>query len=197
MARDAQQREVYERRIWRLAYLLTGNAPGAARLADRVLRDQPRIERLEPARLDRTVIQHARDLPRTTSEAIPDLPAPQGEAAEALRAVLSLPEQPREAWVLARVDELEDLHVSRAMDCSKTASRNHLNAADAQMASRFAGDALRPARALRAFADSLDPGRIIRAHRQERRTRAVRRAAVVASVALVALLVLALLLLRM
>jgi uncharacterized membrane protein YccC len=87
--------------------------------------------------------------------------------------------------------------VSRPLDCSKTTSQNHLGAADAQMAARFGGDAMAPARALRSFADRLDPGRIILAHRADRRRRAVRMAAVLGVAAGVALLLGALVLLRM
>src|SRR5687767_13779453 len=101
MSDKAAHRAAYERRVWRLAYLLSGDPAGAAVLVDRVLRDQPDLGSLEPARLDRVVIQHARDLPRRRKAVLPiAVTAPQGEAAKALDALLTLPEQPREAWVL-------------------------------------------------------------------------------------------------
>ena len=53
----------HERRIWRLAFLLAGDADRAAALIATVLRDQPHPERLEPGRLDRLVILHAREIP--------------------------------------------------------------------------------------------------------------------------------------
>src|SRR5215207_1672933 len=131
MSDKAAHRAAYERRVWRLAYLLSGDPAGAAVLVDRVLRGQPDLASLEPARLDRVVIQHARELPRRRG-AVPPItaPVPAGEVRKAMDALLSIPEQPREAWVLARVDELDELHFSRAMDCSRTASRNHLAAGD-------------------------------------------------------------------
>jgi hypothetical protein len=51
-----------ERRIWRLAFLLSGDREGAAALVDRILDAQAKPEALEPARLDRLVIQQARGL---------------------------------------------------------------------------------------------------------------------------------------
>ncbi len=197
MTQELGPRAAYERRVWRLAYLLTGNAPGAALLVDRILRDQPSLEQLEPARLDRVVVQHARGLPRPKAPApVPALASLRPEAAKALDAVRELPEQPREAWVLARVDEVDELHMSRAMDCSKTAARNHLAAADQQMSARFGASAEAAASAIRSFADSLDPGPIIQAHRQERRRRLKLRAMYIAGASLVSLLVIALALLQ-
>jgi DNA-directed RNA polymerase specialized sigma24 family protein len=129
MAVSQDQLRAYQRRVWRLAYLLTGNAPGAAALVDRVIRAQPDLMNLEPARLDRLVIQHAREVPTAPILAAASLPEPDPEIRRTLEAVIRLPEQPREAWVLARVDELDELHISRAMDCSRTASMHHLAAA--------------------------------------------------------------------
>jgi hypothetical protein len=201
MARDTGMRDAYERRVWRLAYLLTGNAAGAALLADRIRRDQPNLEQLEPARLDRVVIQHARELhaltrrrhaPAAAQPALREDP----EFRSALNSVLALPEQPREAWVLARVDQVDELHMSRAMDCSRTAARNHLASADHLMSAASAAPPADTAARIRAFADSLDPAPIIAAHRVERRRRFKQRGMYILGAALVSLLVIALAILQ-
>src|ERR1043165_2140662 len=126
MAADVTREHMVERRIWRLAYILTGDSAGAAALVDRVLRTRPDAVALEPARLDRLIIQQARELPRGRITPPAGVDPPE----QALAVVLAMPEQPREAWVLTHLDGLDELHVSRAMDCSRTAARNHLNAAE-------------------------------------------------------------------
>src|SRR5262245_21467690 len=122
------RRDALERRVWRLAYLLTGDRDGAAALVDRILGAQGHREGLGPARLDRLVIQQAREMigvgvhyPGGAQEQEKDL------AMRALKASHTLAAQPREAWVLARVDMVDELWMSRAMDCSRTAARTHLH----------------------------------------------------------------------
>jgi hypothetical protein len=172
-----------ERRIWRLGYLLTGDSAGAAGLVDRVLRTRPDAVEMEPPKLDRLIIQQAREGPRR--QATPG--ASETPEQKVLREAQLLSEQPREAWVLSRIDRLDELHVSLAMDCSRSATRNHLAAADEQMRARLYGKE-EPIEALRRFADGLDPGDIIAAHRAEQRARARRRLAVIGAIAFVALL---------
>ena len=118
-----------ERRIWRLAFLLSGDREGAAALVDRILNAQSKPEALEPARLDRLVIQQARGLLRPMHDRLDrdtsDL------AALALQTARSISEQPREAWILSRIDGVDELWMSRAMDCSRgapTASQSFLSA---------------------------------------------------------------------
>lgn len=136
---------------------------------------------LEPARLDRLIIQTARTLapPRVPDSPGLDMPQP---AAAALRALRSLPHQPREAWVLSRVDELDELRMGQAMDCSRMAARNHLESAQASMAAILGTDLDAAATDLRRFADSLDPGPIMRLHRDARRKRTLRKLGLIAAV---------------
>ncbi|MFM9996649.1 MAG: hypothetical protein ACKVU4_12725 [Phycisphaerales bacterium] len=164
-----------ERRIWRLAFLLTADPDRAAALIDDVLDSGPDPATLEPARLDRLIVLRSREGAGAAGAATPTpVAGMSGEAARTLRAALKLPPQPLEAWVLARVDELDDLHVSRAMDCSRTAAGHHLEAADAAMRRSLADGFDAGLAALRAFADALDLGPIIAHHRalaRRRRTR--------------------------
>ena len=145
-------------------------------LVDRILDAQADPAALEPARLDRLVIQQARLMspgPRKPAEGHLTIPDP--GARRALEAALSMEHQPLEAWVLARVDEVDDLWLGRAMDCSKTAARNHLNAADELMKGKLGPDSAAGISALKRFADELDAGPIIAREREARRKRAVRR----------------------
>jgi hypothetical protein len=195
MADRREHRDALERRIWRLAFLLTGDPAGAAALVDRILDAQPHPEKLDPAHLDRLVIQQAREMGRATkapgsiAHARGDAPPLDPVAQRALTAALTMPHQPLEAWVLVRVDEVDELRMSRAMDCSRTAARNHLAAGDEQMRSKLGGDLDAGVAALRAMADSLDPGPIIAAHRVLRKKQRRRRVGVVSAV--VAIVVLA------
>jgi hypothetical protein len=185
-------RTVIERRTWRLAFLLTGNAGAATSLIDRINKLQKHPESLEPALLDRLIVQNSRGLPKARAEALPPAPGipDTAPAAAALAAALSLGHQPLEAWMLKRIDDLDDLHIARAMDCSKTALRLHLSSADERLATLLGEKLLPSTAALRAYADALDPAPLIIAHREEfRRQRAKRlkRRAIIAAAALLLL----------
>lgn len=175
-----------ERRVWRLAFLLTGDPEAAADLITRVLRSRPDPTTLDPARLDRLIILRSREsAPTPRAFSSPD--APEG-AALAIGAALRLQPQPLEAWVLSRVDLLDELHVSRAMDCSRTAAKNHLGAADDRMKTLL-GDRLEASvGALRAYADSLDPAPLIARARERARRVRNRRAAISLGIGAIAIL---------
>lgn len=181
MGTGREQRAAQERRIWRLAHLLTGDAATATALVDRVLDAQDSPESLEWARLDRLVIQQAREM---VGEADSRRPAGEGAGADlahrTLNAALEMERQPLEAWVLARIDDLDELHMARAMDCSRTALRNHLAAGDEHMRAKLGEGAAAAVAALKKYADGLDPGPIIAVHRKKRRKERNRRRLVVA-----------------
>jgi hypothetical protein len=193
-------RQFVERRIWRLSFLVTGNELAAAELVDRVQRAHDVLD-LDPARLDRLIVQRAREMlgtgygparkARGRTVASPLAARTSAEAQRMLSLVQSLPEQPREAWVLTHIDELDELHVSRAMDCSRTATVNHLASADGQMREALKDEYERGVESLRRFADSLDPGPIISQYRARQRSRRVRRAGIVAVVIAIVLLTIA------
>jgi hypothetical protein len=174
---DPDRRHALERRIWRLAYLLTGDAAGAAGLVDRILDAQEDPARLDPAHLDRLVIQQAREMIGTRGPRERPLLKPGSEplATRALAAARSMPAQPREAWLLARIDIVDELWMSRAMDCSRTAARHHLESGENQMRALLMDSYDKAVLAVREFADTLDPGPIIEAHRTVRRKTRLRR----------------------
>lgn len=169
------QRSAYEARVWRLAFLLTGHPAAADSLIARILRTQPDVLSVEPVRLDRLVILQAREWSARRPRLAAASPPLRPEAAETLTAALGMSHQLLEVWILARVDGMEGLSVSRAMDCSNTAAANHLAEADREMAARL-GDKLGPGLdALRAGADALDPRGFIDEVRARRRQRKRRR----------------------
>jgi hypothetical protein len=185
MSASRERLAALERRIWRLAHLLTGDAGAASALVDRVLDAQPDPGALEAYKLDRLIIQQARGMAGMSGPREP-APLPPGEndvAHRTLATALTMPRQALESWVLARIDLLDELHCARAMDCSKTALKNHLGAADEQMRARLGGKATEAIDALRSYADALDPGPIIAAHRFQRKKERNRRRLIIAGVA--------------
>lgn len=156
MTGGAEVRSAWQRRAWRLALLLTGDASRAGdvvRAARRALRHGAPPD---AAQLDRLIIQQlrvaARRRPRTTQ------PHPQPtdpSARRLLEALHALPQQPREAWVLRRIDRLDERHTARAMDCSRTAAERHLAAADRALTSQLDQTLDAATTALQAWADHL------------------------------------------
>lgn len=145
------------RRMWRLTFLLSGGHDRAVRVLQSILRDARDPASLDPVHLDRLVLQHARQIlgddPRE-----PAGDEPRGEAARLLRNSQRLKRQSLEAWVLTRVEGADEVHVARAMDCSKTAAARYLATADAFLEQH--GDAIRTsARQLRDLSLTLNPDR--------------------------------------
>jgi hypothetical protein len=66
---------------------------------------------------------------------------------------------------LTRVDGLDLLQVSRAMDCSKTAAERYLAKADEALQVSLGTDLEASIMELRRAADALDPGPILRTYR--------------------------------
>lgn len=156
--------EAFRRRIARLAFLLTGDHDRAVAMAASILRRRSNADTLDAAHLDRLVILDARRIRPRPDASTPD--------AAAHARLLSLPPQPREAWILTRLDGLDELAVAKSMDCSRTAVRLHLSVAE-QALGQDAELAL--ALALARLSDSVKPGDDIAtresADREERRRR--------------------------
>ncbi len=184
------QRRAYEARIWRLAFLLTGHPVAANQLIARVLRAQPDVLAVEAVRLDRLVILQSREWAARHARSVAASPPLDAVAAEVLTAALGLNHQLLEAWILARVDGMEGLSVSRAMDCSNTAVANHLAEADREMAERMGAKLAPGLEALRKAADGLDPRPFIEDVRRRQRTRGRRRLIAMALVLLAAVIAL-------
>jgi hypothetical protein len=173
VTKDPDKLRAYEARAWRLAFLLTGDGAGAGELVHRVLKMQPNVLDLEPQRLDRLVVLQSREWAARrrcdTPAQMAQPPEPTGPAAAAATAMHELARQPLEAWVLARIDEVDEMWMARAMDSSKKAASMHLKAADEVMRDKL-GDSLEEAtKALRVHADSIDPAPFIQAAHARRK----------------------------
>ena len=162
------------RRAWRLASLFTGSADEAASLFAYIMSDARAVRDVAAERLDRLIILRSREWaaergPRSTHA---DHEAGNRVDASTARAALAvLSHQAREAWLLQRVDQLDEIDSARAMDCSKTALANHLVKADDLMRQRFGDQVEEVAAVLRRAADQLEPTPHIEAWRQRRRKR--------------------------
>ncbi|TVQ81653.1 MAG: hypothetical protein EA380_01175 [Phycisphaeraceae bacterium] len=122
--------DALQRRVIRLALLLTAEPRRAADALAIILSTNPDILRIGESRIDRMIVQHARGeiapLPAYSETTVSDVP---------LDAVVSLTEparrlwdacrtleaQPREAWILRDLEEMDEIPTARAMDCSRTA----------------------------------------------------------------------------
>jgi len=158
----APNRDACERRVYRLATLLTGDPVAATRVIEAVVGAQPDVRRIGSARLDRLTVLRSREIEpaRITDPAVP--PA-------AARGLADLAGQAREAWVLTHTYRLGLRETSRAMDCSTTATRRHLEQAEQALAAVL-GDAVETARErLRAYSMSLSIPEFYRARRRRRR----------------------------
>lgn len=164
------QRAAFERRTWRLALLLTGDAWGASRTLDGVARTVGDLSKIDAVRLDRMIVTQARDvasLPAKKRGVSDDEPLPpDGPVAETFKVLRQMKPQPREAWVLSHVDELDEIHVARAMDASKTASGHHRMAAEALLEERLGDDAGAGIEGLRTWTDEIDPEPWLVIHRE-------------------------------
>lgn len=113
-----------ERRIHRLAVLLLGDHARAGAVVDGVLAART----LDPALVDRLTVLRTREVLDHERRGAHDLP---GIPDAVARAIADLDYQAREAWVLGTVFALPLREVARAMDCSRTAARAHLDRAEA------------------------------------------------------------------
>jgi len=159
----ALNRAACERRAYRLATLLTGDPVGAVRVLEAIERSQPDLRAIASARLDRLTILRSREVTAGP------LPA-EALGADAARAIADLATQPREAWLLIRAYGLPLRETARAMDCSVTATKRHIELADRRMAAILDGDGdVRAIEALRAYSKSLRLPEHLAAHRERRR----------------------------
>ncbi len=157
-------REACERRVYRLATLLTGNPVAATRVIESVVDAQPDLRRLDDTHMDRLTVLRSRELTpgRLVVGTVP--PA----VCEALALLTS---QQREAWVFTHVYRVEMRDAARAMDCSVTATRRHLQVAEDTVAERLGAAVEQAVEALLSYSMALDVPAFYRAARRRRRRR--------------------------
>lgn len=159
-------RESCERRVYRLATLLTGNPKLAAGVITAVVDAQPDLRRMDSAHMDRLTVLRSREIKPGLLQS-PEIPE---DLADALAA---LPAQQRESWILTRVYQLPERELARAMDCSLTATKRHLEQADQAMFERLGPElAADGPRLLLSYSMTLDVPAFFRA--QQKRKRIVR-----------------------
>lgn len=170
-------RESCERRVYRLAVLLTGDPQAAVKVISQVLDSQPDLRNLDGAHMDRLTVLRSREVK-------PAAMADPGVLEEVAEAVSRLPVQQREAWVFARVYRMEPREMARAMDCSTTALTMHLEQADAALVRWLGRNASLAGEQVLRYSLALEVPRVYRAARfkQERWRLIFLRVAVVVTV---------------
>jgi hypothetical protein len=155
-------RDACERRVYRLAALLTGNPLAATGVIAQVVDAQPDLRALDGAHMDRLTVLRSREIPAATlvSDLVPT----------ALSAALaSLTPQQREAFVFARVFRTPMRETARAMDCSVTAIERHLRQADESIGMALGQPTTTFAQTLLSYTQSLDVPAFYRKARLRRR----------------------------
>ncbi|MGI9014595.1 MAG: hypothetical protein ACR2GY_10150 [Phycisphaerales bacterium] len=165
-----------ERRVYRLAVLLSGNPNAAGAVIRSVLGAQPDLRKLDSSHLDRLTVLRSREVKPAAimSDAVPLAVA---------AALAGLTAQQREAWVFHHVYRLPEREMAKAMDCSMHAISMHLQAAEEHMAKVLGGpqQAHSSAKALLAYTLSLDVPKFYRtAMRSAARMRRIMRWALIA-----------------
>ncbi len=156
-------RHACERRIYRLASLLTGNPHAAIGVIESAIDAQPDLRRPDSAHLDRLTVLRSREI---CPGRIDDAALSPAVAA----ALAALSAQQREAWVLRHVYRTPFRETARAMDCSNTATRRHLKRAEESMNATLADDATQAGEVLLRYSLSLDVPPFYH-RRRERRAR--------------------------
>ncbi len=121
-------REACERRVYRLALLLTGRRESAAAVIEQVVGAQPELSRLDSAHLDRLTVLRSREQP------IEPMQVP-GLKPKFAAALAELSAQQREAWIFISLYQMDDRTTAKAMDCSYRAVRQHHDQGEMQMRS--------------------------------------------------------------
>jgi hypothetical protein len=169
-------REACERRVYRLAVLLSGDPVRATRVISAVIGAQPDLRRLDSAHMDRLTVLRSREIRSATL----NTPGVSGAVAGALA---KLTRQQREAWVLHYVYCMMPRDMARAMDCSVSAIRQHLLSAESSMREPCGDTQVAVGRALLDYTMTLDVPHVHRTRVQRRkRMKRVVRVAIIAAV---------------
>lgn len=145
-----------------------GDVPAGRAIPDRVMLALARLRREH--RAARGVVAENISTPQPPCERATLFSA---EGLRMMGALLALPTQRREAWILRELDEIEPIEASRAMDCSRQAMERHLAFARATIGEALSDETPALLEALRRDADALEPGRFF--FTPGRRTRGMRR----------------------
>jgi hypothetical protein len=162
------ERAACERRVYRLATLLTGSPRAAVAIVEAVVDAQPDLGALDSAHLDRLTVLRSRE---RDAAAI----ALEGAPRRLADALAELPFQAREAWIFRRLYRVDQREAARAMDCSVTAADRHLERADIELNETLGPEPDASIEAFRRYTLTLDLPHPVRRRRRlrERQRRAI------------------------
>jgi hypothetical protein len=155
-------RDACERRVYRLAALLTGNPVAATKVIAQVVDAQPDLGHLDSAHMDRLTVLRSREI--APSSLVSELVSP-----IIAQALASLTPQQREAFVFGRIYHTPMREMARAMDCSTAATERHLHQADAALRTILDDSADKAATTLLSYSMTLDVPAFHRAARLRRK----------------------------
>lgn len=174
------ERPSCERRVYRLATLLTGNPKAAMQVIASVVGAQPDLRRLDSTHLDRLTVLRSRETRsgRLRHELVPSRVA---------KALSVLTRQQRESWIFHYVYRLMPRDIAKSMDCSVRAVQLHLTSAEGAMNDALGrGRATQVGQELLAYTMRLDVPEFYRAKvRHQATMRLVIRFALIALLAVV------------
>ena len=155
-------RESCERRVYRLATLLTGNPNAAVRVIQSVVDAQPDLRKLDDSHMDRLAVLRSREI---KSGAIVNKLVPLKLA----QALASLAPQQREAWVFMHVYKIPLRDMSKAMDCSTTATERHIEQAAANLTEKLGTESNEAGKILLSYSMTLNVPEFYRANQRRKR----------------------------
>ena len=184
-------REAYERRVWRVALLLTDDVHAAEEILVRVVGVQPELQKIGDTRLDRMVVQASREMTPDADRVPLDQAVEIDEPTRTLwHAVRDLGPQAREAWVFRQLEGMDPIRTAQALDCSRNALEEvHLAGARRVLEARLGeSEAVEATRRLAAALEGLDASEAL-ARAAARRSEVMRRRRWVSATLLVVLLI--------
>lgn len=155
-------RESCERRVYRLATLLTGNPNAAVKVIKSVVSAQPDLRKLDDSHMDRLTVLRSREI---KSGAIINQLVPLKLA----QALAGLTPQQREAWVFTHVYKIPLRDMSKAMDCSTIATERHIDQASAELTEKLGTEFGKAGQILLSYSMTLQVPEFYRASQRRKR----------------------------
>ncbi len=152
-------RESCERRVYRLATLLTGNPNAAVKVIKSVVNAQPDLRKLDDSHMDRLTVLRSREIRpgAIVSKLVP---------MKLAQILSSLAPQQREAWVFMHVYRIPLRDMSKAMDCSTTATERHIDQAEAELTEKMGTESIEAGQILLRYSMTLQVPEFYRANQR-------------------------------
>lgn len=155
-------RESCERRVYRLATLLTGNPNAAVKVIQAVVDAQPDLRKLDDSHMDRLTVLRSREIKAgaIVSKLVP---------LKIAQALANLAPQQREAWVFMHVYKIPLRDMSKAMDCSTTATERHIDQATTELTEKLGTQSNEAGQILLSYSMTLHVPEFYRANQRRKR----------------------------